>query len=141
MARKVTTTENISEAPATPPVSKYPFPGVDNEYVRVDRFPIGGDEERMYQHLSSQPKVSFFIPLNQGETKGAVASPQVNGLRVNIRKGVMVELPKQLAEHMAESLNLTIEAQESPTVTNVLTGQTKNARLDKQSEADQAALA
>jgi hypothetical protein len=139
MARNQTQ-NNDSKVLIAPTNSKYPYPEIDNEYVRTDKFPLGGYEENQYQYYASEPKVSFFIPLAEGETKGATASPQVNGLRINIRKGVMVQIPKSLGDHMAESLNMTVEATESPTVTNAITGETKNARLDRQSEKDVAAL-
>lgn len=68
---------------------------------------------KMKAHLAKQPKVMFLIPLTIGEKRGAVETWQANGYRLNILKGVLVEIPKQVAESLAESYQLTQEAGEN----------------------------
>lgn len=65
---------------------------------------------RMLENLVSQPKVPCFIPLGWGEKEGAKQFAQMNDLAFWIRKNQMVQLPRQLVEHLLESLKYTNEA-------------------------------
>ncbi len=48
--------------------------------------------------LDSEPKVSVFWPLMNGEKEGAQDMVSINGYRYIIQKGIMVEVPKSIAE-------------------------------------------
>ena len=64
----------------------------------------------MKEHLAKQPTVVTMIPLEAGEPQGTVHPIVLNGYRLNIRKGTMVQVPQQIAEIIAESFNLTYAA-------------------------------
>jgi len=66
--------------------------------------------DRMKKHLDSQPKVKFLIPLTPGEKEGAAQTVILNGYRMDIKKGVMVDVPQQVAELLAESYKIQLEA-------------------------------
>ncbi len=70
----------------------------------------GEKAERMKKVLAAQPKVSFMIPLAEGEKEGAFETVCLNGYLFKIKKGVMVSLPQQVAEVLAESYRITLEA-------------------------------
>ena len=67
---------------------------------------------RMKASLDQQPKVSFLIPLGFKEKKGTIETVILNGYRFEIKKGVMVQIPKQVAEVLAESYELEMDAGE-----------------------------
>ena len=67
-------------------------------------------EEIMKDNLSKQPKVSIIIPLEKGESKNAVETVILNGYRLNIKKGVYVEVPKQVADIIKDSYQQTEQA-------------------------------
>ena len=64
----------------------------------------------MKAHLDSQPKISFLIPLMPGEKEGAFETVILNGYRYTIKKGVMVRIPKQVAEILSESYKIQMSA-------------------------------
>lgn len=65
--------------------------------------------------LSAQPKVRVFVPLEAGETvvkntDGSKAFPflpvSINGYRLNVPKGVYVDVPQTVADIISESYNI-----------------------------------
>ncbi len=64
----------------------------------------------MKKQLDAQPKITIMIPLGLGEPRGATHPVQLNGYRLNIRKGVYVDVPLQIAKVVMESQQLTEEA-------------------------------
>jgi len=100
--------------------------------INHDRFDIGSKAERMFDNLVAQPLVPFFSPFQGGEKPGAIVSPVLNGLRVNILKGVMVKVPRQIAEILAESMNATSAAPFNLKVKDPLTGEERPALLNPQ---------
>lgn len=69
---------------------------------------LRSDKDRMKAHLESQRKVSIMIPLEAG-VPPAVAEKipfvlNLNGYRISIKRGVFVEVPEQVAEHIKERL-------------------------------------
>jgi len=60
--------------------------------------------------LAKQPKVNFIIPLAEGENPGAYDTVQINGYRLTIQKGVMVELPQAVANLLAEKYRINMTA-------------------------------
>ena len=68
------------------------------------------DVQMMKEVLDKQPKVSFMIPLSEGEEEGAYETICLNGYLMKIKKGEMVELPKQVAEILADSYKIQMTA-------------------------------
>lgn len=61
--------------------------------------------------LKKQPKVAFMVPRAEGEVDGlAYETVQINGHRMEIRKGVMVQIPQQVAEILANKYRVQMEA-------------------------------
>lgn len=60
--------------------------------------------------LDGQPKVSFYIPLDEGEKKGAYRSVTINGYRCEIKKGTMVSVPEAIFNILKDSYQLESEA-------------------------------
>lgn len=61
--------------------------------------------------LQKQPKVAFMIPRDPMEAAGlAYETVQINGHRMEIKKGVMVTIPRQVAEILAEKYRVQLEA-------------------------------
>lgn len=78
---------------------------VEDDKVRYDK-----RAHRMKKVLDEQPKVKFAIPLAQGERKGAYETVQINGYKLTIMKGEMVDLPQQVVELLAEKYKIGLEA-------------------------------
>lgn len=78
--------------------------------VVVERGSHGQKAQRMKTKLASQPRVTINIPLELGEQFGATYPVTLNGYRLNIKKGVYVEVPRQVAEVVMESQRQTQEA-------------------------------
>jgi hypothetical protein len=72
--------------------------------------PVGSKAEAMRIRLASQPKVAIMIPLSQGEAVGSTESVILNGYRINIRKGMYVYVPEQVARVIMESQQQTEQA-------------------------------
>lgn len=69
---------------------------------------------RMKENLAKQPKVKVFVPLEGKEKKGTQLPVTLNGYRVNVPKGLYVEVPEQVGQVIMESLNQTQEATDIP---------------------------
>jgi hypothetical protein len=64
--------------------------------------------EQMKANLDAQPKVRIHIPLERGEKKGAVMHFCINGYRLSYPKGAMVDVPEQVAQMIAERLDIEL---------------------------------
>lgn len=98
------------------------------------------DQERLYawkkeetaRNLAKQDKVRIMIPLRDGEARNTYESVIINGYRMDIKKGVFVDVPQQVAEILAESYELTLHAGEDSLIENLgqkidpTTGKPKN---------------
>lgn len=63
------------------------------------------------ERLEKQPKVLFIIPKVDGEAAGlAYDTVQIDGFRMEIRKGVAVTIPEQVANILAEKYRIGTEA-------------------------------
>lgn len=92
--------EEETPAPAPAPAE----PVSDNQVEREWR----GRAAEMKAHLARQPKVRIFIPIDQG-VKPEVADKipfvvNLNGYRMEIKRGVYVDVPEQVAEVIRERL-------------------------------------
>ena len=66
--------------------------------------------ERMKEALAKQPKVRIMIPREPKEPEGSFDTVVVNGYCYQIKKGVYVEVPEQIAQIIMDSRNETEEA-------------------------------
>lgn len=60
--------------------------------------------------LSKSPHVQFIIPRTDTEPANAVETVQINGYRLTIQKGVMVNIPIQVANLLAEKYRINMTA-------------------------------
>lgn len=71
-------------------------------------------KDRMKANLAAQPKVPIFIPLEGKEKVGQASLPvTMNGYRLNVPKGIYIDVPKQIGEEIRNSLNQTAQALEN----------------------------
>ena len=84
-------------------------PGVEEQHV-----PVGSKAELMRARLAKQPKVRVLIPLIGEEKSGTTMSVILNGYRLNVAKGVYVDVPEQVADVIMESQKQTVKALEHP---------------------------
>ena len=81
--------------------------------IREAHVPVGSKAEVMKAKLAKQPRVKILIPLEGKEKMGSTESVILNGYRLNILKGVYVDVPEQVAGIIMESQKQTrIAAQE-----------------------------
>ena len=99
--------ESDSEPPSGEEEDKIVTPGVEEV-----RFRVGSKAAKMKARLAKQPKVTILIPLEPGEPRGATMSVIINDYRLNIRKGMYVEVPRQVATIIKDSQKQTILAAE-----------------------------
>ena len=89
---------NISDRSATDPTS---LTAAD-----LDSF-LAWKKKRTGEYLNAQPKVPLFIPFREGEDRNNKAFQYeffgINGYYILVRKGIMVEVPKPVAEMWSES--------------------------------------
>lgn len=64
----------------------------------------------MRKKLASQPVVRMYLPLEGQEKVGTTHPVIINGLRINVPKGVYVDLPQQVADILRESFQQTEDA-------------------------------
>ena len=81
--------------------------------ISIERYPEGSKAASMKRKLDLQSKISIMIPL-EGDKPGATFPVTLNGLRMNILKGMYVPVPKQVGEVIMESQNQTQEALAGP---------------------------
>jgi len=86
----------------------------EKKEVAIETSPVAqehlDDAHAMKEQLSKQPKVSFLIPLGPGENEGSTDQVCLNGYKLKIKKGVMVELPQQVAEILANKYKVQMMA-------------------------------
>lgn len=76
--------------------------------------------------LAKKPHVNFIIPIMDGEAKGAYETVQINGYKLTIQKGIMVNIPMPVANLLAEKYRINMSAGEehridrAPDVTGAL---------------------
>lgn len=67
-------------------------------------------QEETEATLAKEPKVNFIIPLADGEKPGASEIVNINGYQLTIKKGEMVEIPKSVANILADHYRFTMNA-------------------------------
>lgn len=71
---------------------------------------LASDIEMTKKKLEAQEKVMFLVPLAEGEKAGAVHEVFINGYKTTITKGVMTKVPISVANMLAESYRINMEA-------------------------------
>lgn len=71
---------------------------------------LASDIEMTRKKLESQEKVMFLVPLAEGEKAGAVHEVFINGYKTTIKKGIMTKVPISVANMLAESYRINMEA-------------------------------
>lgn len=84
------------------------------EGIEEGHVPVGSKAEIMREHLAKQPKVRILIPVEGKEKPGITIPVTINGYRLNIMKGVYVEVPEQVADMIMKSQKQTMEALNNP---------------------------
>lgn len=90
-------------------IRKVTSPGVEEGHI-----PVGSDAERMRTFLAKQPKVRVLIPLVGKEKAGTTLPIIRNGYRLNVMKGVYVDVPELIADIIMESQKQTVKALMNP---------------------------
>lgn len=72
----------------------------------------GSKAEIMKAELLRQPRIRMLIPRPFGEDKGILHTVNLNGYRLDFPKGAYVDMPEQIANVLAESLDQTNAALE-----------------------------
>lgn len=60
--------------------------------------------------LAKKPHTNFIIPLAEGEAVGSFETVQINGYKLTIQKGVMVNIPVPVANILAEKYKIAMTA-------------------------------
>jgi hypothetical protein len=80
---------------------------------------MNADAQAVKEALAKQPKVETYIPLSPGEKIGvAFETVTINGYRLEIKKGMMVSVPRQVFEMIREMLNIEASAGREYLVSN-----------------------
>ena len=77
------------------------------EKVRESRL---SKAQRTKEKLSKQPLVRMYLPLEGKEKVGSIHPVTINGFRVNVPKGIYVDVPQQIADVLADSFKQTEDA-------------------------------
>lgn len=78
-----------------------------NDNVKEDEKNHSGKEKLMKEYLEKQPKAGYAIPLDIGERIGAYLTVTMNGYRLSIMKGRVVQLPQPVIDLLSESFAQT----------------------------------
>ena len=73
---------------------------------KVEEADFEKTKNEMKAVLDAQPKVRVLVPLESGEKLGEFLPVNVNGYRLNVPKGVYVDVPQTVADIIAESFNI-----------------------------------
>lgn len=94
-----------AKAEAAKPKASKPTGAVYVEGKKPTKDQIKTDKD-MRDYLMSFPKVMVMVPLIAGEKPGSTEPVLVNGVRLNIMKGTMVEVPKPFADQIFQHYNI-----------------------------------
>lgn len=125
-----TTTESQTE-PQTKPKKKA---SIDGPGVKCDVVQPNSDGERQLIYYASEPRVQTRIPRGAGEAPGAFEPVIVNGLRINILKGVSVSLPESVSKILDDAFYRTDKAINQSQVANPFTGAKMPALVEQQAD-------
>lgn len=117
-----TTTENKDSVKADRVISKSAYANLKAE--AISKFPNDIVLQTKYI-LDNSEHINFIIPMQEGDPVGSFETTQINGYKLTIQKGVMVNIPIQVANLLAEKYRIAMTA-----------GQDK--RIDRASEVTEA---
>ncbi len=60
--------------------------------------------------LEEQKQVSFIVPIGENEKEGAIETVQINGYKMEIKKGELVTLPKSVVDLLSEKYRINMIA-------------------------------
>lgn len=110
----------VSTAPKAVSVSEKKNEIRDLKIPHMKDAPLGGGgltDEALFvkEKLAKEPRLPFYVPLDQGEKKGvAYRSVTINGYRCEVKKGMLVEVPKSIYNILVDSYNAEAEAVDRP---------------------------
>ncbi len=121
-----TTSDSVAES-VDQPVEKSEEPKADIRNGAAEEADFEKTKNDMKAMLDAQPKVRTFVPLENGEKLGEFLPVNINGYRLNVPKGVYVDVPQTVADIIAESYNIyeqnsasAMRADRNDDVTNAL---------------------
>ncbi len=115
-----TKTEAKAETKAEPPAVKIPKDKLKAEAIA--KFP--GDITAQTKYiLDNSEHINFIVPLQPGETE--FETVQINGYKLTIKKNVMVSIPRQVADILAEKYRIAMTVGE-------------DKRIDRRSDISEA---
>lgn len=114
--------EYVPEVPTAPEVTGTtpeekpkvdPAPPKAQVKEKTQEIPDGIDSEKLMtpgaiatkKAFDAAHKVTFYVPLKNGAKQGSFETVTVNGYRMEIKKGMIVTIPKPVADILTESLN------------------------------------
>ena len=137
------------ETPAVPPKEGEEAPRASrNEGFDVpgklnhEPFDKGGKAEATYKAFCEAPKKATFIPLEPSDVPGEYSSIEqftFNRLRINMVKGVSVEVPEPLALHI-EEMQAARRRAARPKTRDLIRGGMRDARLDLLSDSQKLGI-
>lgn len=98
---KVTKEKEVGEETTESPVVPAPKVNADKELLT--------DIQATKKKLDAEEKIHFMVPLAEGEKAGAVHECFINGYRVAVQKGMMVQIPKSIANLLANHYKVNLE--------------------------------
>jgi hypothetical protein len=102
---KVETPKQPEAKPVTPKAPKVPKDKLKAEAVKL--FPNDVVAQTKFI-LDNSPHVNFIVPQLEGEI--GIEEVQTNGYKLTIQKNVMVSIPIQIAQRIAEKYKINMEA-------------------------------
>ena len=108
--------------------------------INHEPFARGSKAETIFNLLCNQPKLPLFIPYEIGEKAGALTFSNINGLRINMLKGRLLQVPQQIAEQKMESMQINAEITDNLKVWNKEKGDYINPKLAMRSDSDREQL-
>lgn len=108
MEQKTVATQ-VAKIPATPKkeIISAPAPaGSPVNEIKAYQDNVAATREK----LMNGPKTFFVVPLDPGEKPGAVETVNINGFKLTIKKGALVEIPIAVMKVLANYYKVSLEA-------------------------------
>ncbi len=103
-----TVAKQVAKIPATPKkeIVSQPAPAGSVNEMKVYQDNVAATREK----LMNGPKTFFVVPLDPGEKPGAVETVNINGFKLTIKKGALVEIPVAVMKVLANYYKVSLEA-------------------------------
>lgn len=96
----------IVEPPAPQPSEEKPATPVEPRNSKAEETDFEKTKNDMKAVLDAQSKVRVLVPLESGEKLGEFLPVNINGYRLNVPKGVYVDVPQTVADIISEAYNV-----------------------------------